>query len=94
MLLWPLVAERNTGFWRVLHELAPLEQGVLAVRLGHATLLRMGGPSGHWVLNTAQAGQMEVARKLVAAALANGGVETPSLWNLRVQGECGCVFMW
>jgi hypothetical protein len=70
--------------------LSGIEQSLLASRIGPAALFNPKRPSGHYLLDTAHPGHMEIARKLVAAAVASG--ELPNLWNLRLRGEwlVGC----
>jgi hypothetical protein len=68
--------------------LTGLEQSLLANRLGPAAVFNPKRPTGHWVLDAATPGGMEVGRRLVAAAVAAG--DLPNIWNLRLQGGLPC----
>ncbi|KIY91556.1 hypothetical protein MNEG_16408 [Monoraphidium neglectum] len=90
VVLFPLTVDRGDAYWTVAYALSGIEQSLLASRIGPAALFNPKRPSGHYLLDTAHPGHMEIARKLVAAAVASG--ELPNLWNLRLRGEwlVGC----
>jgi hypothetical protein len=72
--------------------LSGLEQSLLAARLGPAAVFNPKRATGHWVLDAATPGGMEVGRRLVAAAVASG--DLPNIWNLRLRGAClGFLFV-
>jgi hypothetical protein len=62
-----------------------LEQSNLLQRLGPWRLFSAAHPSCHWVLDLSNPGHEEVAKKLVALAVAGG--ELPNFWNIRLRGE-------
>ena len=67
MLLWHVATDRNDNFWTVMYGLAPLEQSLVATRLGPAAVYNPKHPSGHWLLDLANPGHEEVARRLKVA---------------------------
>lgn len=84
-MLWPLSHDRTEQFYRVLYSLRPLEQAAVAWRLGPQRIFNPRHCSLHWVLDVANPGHEEVAKKLVAMAVASGP-DTPNVWNLRLRG--------
>jgi len=84
--LWPLTLNRTEDFWQVLYALSPLEQAVVCQRLGVVEAFNPKHCSLHWVLDLTSPGDEEVAKKLVAMAVASGP-ELPSFYNLRIKGE-------
>eukprot|EP00879_Flechtneria_rotunda_P023400 GHRR01024752.1.p1 GENE.GHRR01024752.1~~GHRR01024752.1.p1 ORF type:complete len:705 (+),score=359.40 GHRR01024752.1:417-2531(+) len=84
VVCWPVTLDRADNYWTVLYALQGMEQSNLLQRLGPWRLYNPQHASCHWVLDLSNPGHEEVAKKLVAQAVAGG--ELPNFWNIRVRG--------